>query len=926
MRNALIVAWKEFRTFFQTPIAYVILFIFTAIGSWWFFMLNGFFAQREASIRGLLFTFPWLFLFLAPAITMRLWAEERRIGTIETLLTLPMRDWEIAVGKFLASLGLIAVWLVTLLPLVGVVFALGSPDRGPIIGGMFAALLLGGGYAAIGLAASAITENQIISLVVALALCFFFYLVGSEWVVPLFPDAIGGFLHNLSMHVHFESITRGVVDSRDLLFYLSFIAFFLTANVALIRRRRGSGTTVLLAAGILLFANYLTSSHFFRIDLTKGGRYTLSTATKRVLGSLDDDLRLTAYLSGKVPSNFANVRRDIEDTVHEFESYAKDKHLKVEIVDTDKSEKEKEAATKAGIEPRTLPGGSEDELNLKASYLGIVVEYRDKSEKLPFIGGTDTLEYDLIRRVAKITRKGSVKIAWQVSDPMAGMNFPGMAHPPGSDKHTPSTDLRAIDQYMKEECETTTVDLKSRVPDDVKVVVLCNPEGMTDTQKFWADQFLMRGGGLIVLADGSQIQSFGGMPGGQGNPLMRSGNDKLPEDFFSHYGFTINKDVVLDLQCAGIRWEGRPVRYPGFVVATANSIDQDHPITANFTGFMFMWPSSITLSPKPGVKAIELVRSSDQAKHLENFMMLSPAQILPDSKEKAQVMMQEYKNRYVLAGLLEGEFQSYFVAHPVPKEVVEGKPAPASGPDAIDPAAGIESPFPVAPADDKKESDEAKAKSKPEEGDAKEKSKSDDGGAKPDGDTKPSGGGPRVDDEDVPGGGVAQAQNAPPAPVPAPAPAPASAQDQAAGAAKGEGGKVPESKAAEPKKQDEKAAAEKKPFEYLKQSTAPGRILVIGTSEFIADGTVRDAEANILLMLNAAGYMASSDDLSSLRAKRLDEHPFDRPSDTAKNLSFLLGGVAPPVLLIAALVLVYAWRRVWRPAASRRRMAAAAAR
>lgn len=925
MRNALIVAWKEFRTFFQTPIAYVILMVFTAVGAWWFFSLSHFFEQREASIRGLLSSFPWLYLFLAPAITMGLWAEERRIGTIETLLTLPMRDWEIAVGKFLASLGLIAVWLLTLLPLVGVVYALGAPDRGPVIGGLFAALLLGGSYAAIGLAASAMTENQIIALVVGVAVCFLFFLLGFPQVYLLFPDSIGGFLHNLSLETHFESIMRGVVDSRDLLYYGSFIAFFLIASVALIRRSKGSGTTVVLTAGILLFANYLGGSHFFRIDLTKGGRYSLSAATKRVLGNLDDDLRLTAYLSGKVPSGFANVRRDIEDMVHDFESYAKDHRLKVEIVDTDKSEKEKEAATKAGIEPRTLPGGSEDELNLKASFLGLVVEYADKSEKIPFIGGTDTLEYDLIRRVAKITRKSSVKIAWQVSDPMAGMNFPGMAHPPGADKHTPSTDLRLMDQIMKEECETTTVDLKSKVPDDVKVVVLCNPEGMTDAQKFWADQFLMRGGGLIVIADGSQVQSFGGMPGGGGNPLMRSGNDKLPEDFFSHYGFTINKDVVLDLQCAGIRWQGRGVRYPGFVLSTANSIDEEHPISANLQGFMFMWPSSIALAPKPGVKAIEVVKSSEQAKHLENFMMLSPDQILPDSKEKAEAMVKEYKSRYVLAGLLEGNFQSYFVTHPVPKDVVEGKPAAPAGMDGIDPMNGLDGSLPVPPADDKvdgkKESDDAKVKTKPDEGDAKAKSKGDEGGAKPDGESKPSGG-PRVDEEDVPGGGVVQAQNAPPAPVPAPAPA----QDGAAGAAKGQESKAPEATPAEPKKPDEKAPAEKKPFEYLKQSTAPGRILVIGTSEFIADSTLRDAEPNAVLILNAAGYMASADDLSSLRAKRIDERLFDKPSETAKNLSILLGGVAPPVLLVAMLVLVYAWRRVWRPAASRRRMAAAAAR
>src|SRR6185369_13729052 len=227
MRHALIVAWKEFRTFFQTPIAYVILFIFTVIGGFFFFQIGKFFDSREASLRPLFFYMPWFFLFLAPALSMRMWAEERRGGTIETLLTLPLRDWEITLGKFLAAVGLIAIWLVTLLPLVAVVYWFGSPDRGPIIAGFVAALLLGAAYISIGLAASATTENQIIALVAGVAVAFLFLLVGLQPVYSVLPEALGGFVHNLSLETHFESIMRGVIDSRDLLYYASFTAFFL---------------------------------------------------------------------------------------------------------------------------------------------------------------------------------------------------------------------------------------------------------------------------------------------------------------------------------------------------------------------------------------------------------------------------------------------------------------------------------------------------------------------------------------------------------------------------------------------------------------------------------------------------------------------------------------------------------------------------
>ncbi len=901
MRRALIVAWKEFKTYFQTPIAYVILCIFSLLGGWWFFKLGaGFFGDREASIRGLLDSFPWLFLVFAPAITMRLWTEERRSGTIETLLTLPLRDWEISLGKFLAALGLVAVWLVSLLPLVGVVYWFGSPDKGPILAGFLAALLLGGAYASIGLAASAVTENQIIALVLGVSVAFFFFLAGVQPVYTLFPEAIGGLLHNLSLKTHFESITRGVIDSRDLLYYGSFIAFFVLASVWLVRRQRGGGMTTLLTAGILVLANFLTMSHFFRIDLTQDKRFTLADDTRRVLGGLEDDLRLTAYLSKEVPSGYANLMRDIEDKIHEFEQLAKP-HLRAEIVNPDEGDKQKEAAKNAGIPEVQLPGQKEDELNIKLAYLGIVIEYGGKTEKLPVVN-VDNLEYDLVRRIAKVTRRTPVKVAWQVNDPMAGMNLPGMNRPPSSDKHGPSTDMRQVDTFLKEEYDTTTVDLKSKVPDEVKVLVLCNVEGMTESQKFWVDQFLMRGGGLIVLADGSAPQSMGGM--GPGSPTMRSGNDKLPDDFFSHYGFKVNKDVVLDLSAVRVPYKQRVQLYPAFISATADNIDQTHPITANFRSMIFTWGSSITLTPKPEVKGYDLVKSTKQAKHMENFMMLEPDSVVPvfRTQEQLDAYKAEYKNQYTMVGLLEGNFQSYFVAHEVPKEIVSGKPAVDPDPAAhANPFGEIDE---MPPANAKSSGDDVNGEKKDEAApkkDAPADPKKDDGKQ----DEKKPDGGPRADGQDVPGGGIVAQQ------TPAPAPAPA---------AKTDGDQVTPGAAKKPEDKTEPA----KPFEYLKKSTAPGKILVIGTSDFASDSTLQGSVENAVLIQNAAGYMAT-DGLTGLRAKRLADRPFEPPSDTAKSVATLLGWGAMPLLLLVVLGVVHTWRRIWRPAASRRRMAAAKA-
>jgi hypothetical protein len=297
-------------------------------------------------------------------------------------------------------------------------------------------------------------------------------------------------------------------------------------------------------------------------------------------------------------------------------------------------------------------------------------------------------------------------------------------------------------------------------------------------------------------------------------------------------------------------------------------------------------------------------------------MMLEPESLLPKTEAEVDGWKKTFKDQYTLVGLLEGNFQSYFVAHEVPKEIVSGKPAVDPDPGAGNPFGnfGEESKDPaksVSPGGD----DPGEGDVKKDAADPKKDEKSD--GAKKDEkaeDAKKDGGGPRVDGQDVPGGGLVQAQDAPPAPAPTPNPAPAPAVKPADG--------KPADGAA--KKPDEKAEPAK-PFEYLKKSTASGKILVIGSSDFASDGSLQGSVENAVLIQNAAGYMAT-DGLTGLRAKRLADRPFDPPSDTAKDVATALGWFASPLLLLVLLVVVYTWRRVWRPAASRRRMAAAQAR
>jgi ABC-2 type transport system permease protein len=239
--GAMIVARRELAGYFATPVAYVFIVIFLMMAGALTFTLGGFFARGQADL-GPFFTFvPWLFLFLVPALTMRLWAEERRLGTIELLLTLPLPQWQAVVGKFLAAWAFCAIALLLTFPLVLTVNYLGSPDNGVIAAGYVGCLLVAGAYLAVGAAMSAMTKNQVIAFVLAVAVCFLFAAAGSPIVteflsqrIPLLAEVARG----LSITERFNSLTRGVIALRDWVFFLSFMGFFLFVNAVVIDHRK----------------------------------------------------------------------------------------------------------------------------------------------------------------------------------------------------------------------------------------------------------------------------------------------------------------------------------------------------------------------------------------------------------------------------------------------------------------------------------------------------------------------------------------------------------------------------------------------------------------------------------------------------------------------------------------------------------------
>lgn len=238
MATVLSLGRKEFISYFHSTIAYIFITLFLVVSQWLFF--QGFFLIGDATLRDFFGFIPIMFLVFVPAVTMRMWAEEQKMGTAELLLTLPVRDWEVVTGKFLAAFAFLSVAVLLTLPLAFTVAWLGNPDDGAMIGGYLGCLLLGGSYLAIGLWASSLTQNQIVAFILAVVICFVLYIIGSPIVLSAAPDLVRPFFASLSMSYHFESIGRGVVDSRDILYYLSIIGFFLFLNVRMVESRRWS--------------------------------------------------------------------------------------------------------------------------------------------------------------------------------------------------------------------------------------------------------------------------------------------------------------------------------------------------------------------------------------------------------------------------------------------------------------------------------------------------------------------------------------------------------------------------------------------------------------------------------------------------------------------------------------------------------------
>jgi ABC-2 type transport system permease protein len=390
------IAGKELTLFFASPIAWLFLASFAALTLFVFFWGEAFFARNIADVRPMFEWMPLLLIFLCSTLTMRLWSEERRSGTLEHVLTQPVPLWQFVLGKFVGCLALLLVALAVTLPLPLTVAVLGDLDWGPVLAGYIATFLLGAAYLSIGLFVSARADNQIVSLIAAVALCGVFWIIGNPLVTNFFGNDGAQLLRQLGTGARFDDITRGVLDLRDLYYYLSLIGCFLALNVFTLEQERWAlqgdrerhlrykGTLALLLLNIIGANLWLGQLGFLRADTTEGRQYSISEATRSYLAQLQEPLLLRGYFSAKTHPLLAPLVPQLQDLLQEYEIAGRGR-VRVELIDPlSNPEAEEEANRQFGIEPVPFQVADRYQSAIVSSYFNVLVKYGDEYKVLGF--------------------------------------------------------------------------------------------------------------------------------------------------------------------------------------------------------------------------------------------------------------------------------------------------------------------------------------------------------------------------------------------------------------------------------------------------------------------------------------------------------------------------------------------------------------
>ncbi|MBN2804286.1 MAG: Gldg family protein [Deltaproteobacteria bacterium] len=421
---------KELRAYFLSPVALIFLGIFLLANLFIFFTSATFFARNIADVRPMFQWMPLLLIFLVAAISMRSWSDEQAHGTLEILMTLPIKTVSLVLGKLFAGVILISIALALTLPLPIMVSTMGDLDWGPVIGGYAGALFLGAAYLAMGMSISSKTNNQIVSLMVTGIVGSIFYVIGSDTVSGFFGSNIGEILRSLGSGSRFYNIERGVLDFRDIFYYLSIGGFFVILNIYFIdmkrvdtvksqgkKRATGKKIALLLGAANLLAANiWLSPIVFLRADLTEDGQFSVSDSTKKIIDNLNNPVVIAGYFSENTHPLLAPLVPAIRDYLAEYKN-AGGKNITVKFENPNNNEDlAQEIAQSYNIKPLPFRVSGRHEQSVVNAYFHILVKCADEYQVLSIDDLVDVkqnkddvdvqlknLEYDVTKAIKKVS-------------------------------------------------------------------------------------------------------------------------------------------------------------------------------------------------------------------------------------------------------------------------------------------------------------------------------------------------------------------------------------------------------------------------------------------------------------------------------------------------------------------------------------------
>ena len=630
MKNILGIARRELSVAFTSPLAYIVLGVFLLVTGIKFFYFPGVFVFGRASFRTFFDWMPAFLAVLAPALTMRMLAEEKKSGTLELLMTLPVRDHEIAIGKWLAGTAIIAVGLAFTVVNAMLIAPLTVSDQGfdwgPVVGGYVGTVLLASAMVALGVMFSAQTKNQVIAFILATVICGINLLL--SFAVVVMPASAGEAVQYLSAYYHFESLGRGVIDWRDVLFFVSLTAglLLITTQTLTAHRRVGTrvtaSTTTLLAIGVLVFVNLFAVRLPLRLDLTRDKTFTLAEATEDTMKGLESPVTITAYFTKDLPPPFSDNARFIKDLLEEYRALSGD-NLSFSFVDPQAEETEEDKLAKKdvkqdifgrisreqtsvekeleglGIQPVEVRVLEQDQQQTKRAYMGISVRHGEDQESLPVVQDVSSLEYDLTTMIRRLTN---------TKQPIVGV-IQGHGEP------DPDQQLARLKAAMEQNYKLQPVTLASgaeaKVPDDIDAILVIGPtSAYSDDELKAVDSFLMQGkaGGFFLDKATVDLRSF--------QPTEVTQN---VDTILASYGIEVGSQLVGDvsnLKLAGQEKRGiftvqREIPYP-FIPLLKNLIG-DTPVTRGLVGVSL--PFAVPLYPKKidGVEVTVLGRSSPKS-------------------------------------------------------------------------------------------------------------------------------------------------------------------------------------------------------------------------------------------------------------------------------------------------------------------------